>query len=115
MKDFILFDYASLGGGVKQVRNVNARIMGAEMGASYEVSDHLKLNGTLAYAWGKNSDDGRPMAQIPPLETRLSVQYDDGIWSAGALWRLVAPQKRYATNHGNVASKDFDPVPVLAR
>ncbi|MDY0271551.1 MAG: TonB-dependent copper receptor [Advenella sp.] len=109
VKDFILFDYASLGGGVKQVRNVNARIMGAEMGASYEVSDQLKLNGTLAYAWGKNSDDGRPMAQIPPLETRLSVQYDDGIWSAGALWRLVAPQKRYATNHGNVASKDFGP------
>ena len=109
INDFILFDYASVGGGVKQVRNVKARIMGAEMGASYDVSDSLKVSSTLAYAWGKNRDDGRPMAQIPPLEARLNVQYDNGTWSAGALWRLVAPQKRYATNQGNVASKDFGP------
>ena len=27
----------------------------------------------------------------------------------GAVWRLVAAQKRYAANQGNVVSKDFGP------
>ena len=29
--------------------------------------------------------------------------------SAGALWRLVALQKRYALNSGNVVGQDFGP------
>ena len=107
VNDFILFDYSGM--GVKGVRNVKARIMGAELGADYALNDNFKIGASLAYAWGKNRDDGRPMAQMPPLEARLSASYDDGTWSAGAVWRLVAAQKRYAANQGNVVSKDFGP------
>jgi len=46
---------------------------------------------------------------MPPLEARLSAAYDDGTWSAGALWRLVAAQHRYAAGSGNVVGKDFGP------
>jgi iron complex outermembrane receptor protein len=46
---------------------------------------------------------------MPPLEAKLSVANDDGTWSAGALWRIVAAQKRYALNEGNVVGKDFGP------
>ena len=109
--DFILFNYTSGGmmGATSQATNVDARIFGGEFGATYAVSPRWKLGATLAYAWGQNRSDGRPLPQIPPLEAKLSAAYDDGTWSAGALWRIVAPQKRYALNEGNVVGKDFGP------
>ncbi|KAA5925083.1 TonB-dependent copper receptor [Achromobacter xylosoxidans] len=111
--DFILFDYGKGGmggmGATAQARNVDARIAGGELGVSYQVAPRWKLGGTLAYAWGQNRSDGRPMPQMPPLEARLSAAYDDGTWSAGALWRVVAAQRRYALEQGNVVSKDFGP------
>ena len=96
-------------GATSQATNVDARIFGGEFGASYAVSPTWKLGATLAYAWGQNRSDGRALPQIPPLEAKLTAAYDDGTWSAGALWRIVAPQKRYALNEGNVVGKDFGP------
>lgn len=109
--DFILFDYKAGGmmGSMTQARNVNAHIAGGELGANYRLSSSWQIGGTLAYAWGKNRSDGRPMAQIPPLEANLNVRYEQGPWSTGAVWRLVAKQTRYAVNQGNVVSKDFGP------
>lgn len=111
--DFILFDYAQGGmggmGGAAQASNVNARIAGGELGLSYQVAPRWKLGATLAYAWGQNRSDGRALPQMPPLEAKLSAAYDDGTWSAGALWRVVAAQRRYALNQGNVVGKDFGP------
>ncbi|KRC80561.1 TonB-dependent receptor [Achromobacter sp. Root83] len=109
--DFILFNYQSGGmmGPSSQATNVDARIFGGELGASYAVTPEWKLGATLAYAWGQNRSDGRALPQMPPLEAKLSATYDDGTWSAGALWRIVAPQKRYALNEGNVVGKDFGP------
>ena len=72
--------------------SVNARIAGGELGASWKGRASWTLGATLAYAWGENRSDGRALPQIPPLEAKLSAAYDDGVWSAGALWRLVAPQ-----------------------
>jgi len=109
--DYILFDYMPGGmmGSISRARNVDARIMGGELGGSWRVSPSWKLGGSLAYAWGKNQSDSRPMAQIPPLEVSLNAQYEQGPWSAGAVWRLVASQHRYAVNQGNVVGKDFGP------
>jgi iron complex outermembrane receptor protein len=109
--DFILFNYTSGGmmGASSRATNVDARIAGGELGASYKVAPSWKLGATLAYAWGQNRSDGRALPQMPPLEAKLSVAYDDGTWSAGALWRIVAAQKRYALNEGNVVGKDFGP------
>jgi iron complex outermembrane receptor protein len=109
--DFILFSYASGGmmGASSRATNVNARIAGGELGASYKIAPSWKLGATLAYAWGQNRSDGRALPQMPPLEAKLSAAYDDGTWSAGALWRIVAAQKRYALNEGNVVGKDFGP------
>src|SRR5690606_35357335 len=89
--------------------NVNARIAGGELGATYKPAPRWELGATLAYAWGRNRSGGRALPQIPPLEARLSATYDDGTWSASALWRIVAAQRRYALNEGNVVGKDFGP------
>ncbi|WP_249678068.1 TonB-dependent copper receptor [Pseudomonas abieticivorans] len=105
VRDFILFDYT---GGNSQARNVDARIMGGELGAAYKLTQRWKADATLAYAWGKNSSDGKALPQMPPLESRLGLTYSEDDWSAGALWRVVAAQHRIDANAGNVVGKDYE-------
>lgn len=102
--DYILFDYSQ---GASQAQKVNARIMGGELGAAYQLTPNWKADATLAYAWGKNTTDSKALAQMPPLDTRLGLTYSQDNWSAGALWRLVAAQDRIDRNAGNVVGKDF--------
>ncbi|WP_435607584.1 TonB-dependent copper receptor [Pseudomonas knackmussii] len=108
--DFILFDYDTdmMGMSSTQARNVNARIMGGELGATYRLDSNWKTDATLAYAWGKNTTDGRALPQMPPLEARLGLTYERDLWSVGGLWRLVAAQNRVAIGEGNVVGQDFD-------
>ena len=105
IRDYILFDYAK---GSSQAQNVNARVMGGELGASYQLTARWKADATLAYAWGKNTTDGKALPQMPPLDTRLGLTYSEDDWSAGALWRVVARQDRIDRNAGNVVGKDYD-------
>ncbi|AJC22584.1 TonB-dependent copper receptor [Pandoraea pulmonicola] len=110
VQDFILFNYAaSVMGSTTQATNVNAQVMGGEAGASWSPITPLRVETSLAYAWGRNASSGDPLPQIPPLEVRLGLEYTRGAWSVGGLWRGVAAQHRYATNEGNVVGKDFGP------
>ena len=104
IRDYILFDYAK---GSSQAQNINARVMGGELGAAYQLTSNWKADATLAYAWGKNTSDGKALPQMPPLDTRLGLTYSEDDWSAGALWRVVARQDRIDRNAGNVVGKDF--------
>lgn len=110
IRDYILFDYrnAMMGMPSSRAQNVDARIMGGEMGAAYKLSENWKADATLAYAWGKNSSDGKALPQMPPLESRLGLSYSRDDWSAGVLWRVVAAQNRIAENAGNVVGKDYE-------
>ncbi|MBS9762151.1 TonB-dependent copper receptor [Pseudomonas mosselii] len=110
VRDYILFDYQRnmMGSLTSQAQNVDARIMGGELGAAYKLTENWKADATLAYAWGKNSSDGKALPQMPPLESRLGLTYSRDTWSIGALWRLVAEQNRIAKNQGNVVGKDYD-------
>ena len=105
IRDYILFDYAK---GSSQAQNINARVMGGELGAAYPLTSNWKADAILAYAWGKNTSDGKALPQMPPLDTRLGLTYSQDDWSAGALWRIVARQDRIDRNAGNVVGKDFD-------
>jgi len=62
---------------------------------------------SVAYVHGQNDSDHHALGQIPPLEGRLGLDWDNGKWSAGALWRLVAAQNRYARNEGNIVGQDM--------
>ncbi|KJK17899.1 TonB-dependent copper receptor [Pseudomonas sp. 2(2015)] len=110
IRDYILFDYrpGMMGMPSSQAQNIDARIMGGELGAAYKLTSNWKADATLAYAWGKNSSDGKALPQMPPLESRLGLTYSRDVWSAGALWRLVAAQNRIAENSGNVVGKDYE-------
>ncbi|WP_337961742.1 TonB-dependent copper receptor [Pseudomonas sp. Gutcm_11s] len=107
VRDYILFDYSAGAMGGSRADNIDARIMGGELGVAYDLSHHWKTDATLAYAWGKNSSDGEALPQMPPLEARLGLTYEQGAWSTGALWRLVAAQNRVDEGKGNVVGQDF--------
>ncbi|MGP0745445.1 TonB-dependent receptor, partial [Escherichia coli] len=67
-----------------------------------------KTDASLAYSWGRNMEDGKPLPQMPPLEARLGLSWESGNWSSTGLVRLVSSQHRVAINEGNVVGKDFD-------
>ncbi|OFJ41668.1 TonB-dependent copper receptor [Pseudomonas koreensis] len=109
VRDYILFDYTPgmMGMSTSRAENIDARIMGGELGAAYNLTDNWKADATLAYAWGKNSSDGSALPQMPPLDARFGLTYSQDNWSAGALWRVVAAQHRIDANKGNVVGKDY--------
>ncbi|RON10533.1 TonB-dependent copper receptor [Pseudomonas brassicacearum] len=110
--DYILFDYTpGMMGMTSRAENINARIMGGELGAAYNLTSHWKADATLAYAWGKDTTHDTALPQMPPLEARFGLTYSEDNWSAGALWRVVAAQNRIEQNKGNVVGKDYGTSP----
>lgn len=108
INDYILFEYDPDDSHVSQAQNVDATIMGGEMGASYQLSEQWKTDFTLNYSWGENSDENQPLPQTPPLEARAGLTWEKGDWTSTGLLRMVSPQHRVAINEGNVVGKDFD-------
>ncbi len=113
VKDFILIQSGVNKGTmmmpeyVTVTRNVNATTYGAEAGAAWQLAESWKVDGSLAYVHGSNDTDGTALGQIPPLEARLGLNYDDKVWSFGGLLRAVAAQDRVAVNQGNIAGQDI--------
>ena len=114
--DYILFSYRSGGmmGAMSSVDSVDAAVRGGEAGVEYRLRHHWTLGGTLAYAWGENRDANGALAQMPPLEARLSLAYDNTQWSIGALLRAVDGQNRVSIDQGNVVGRDLGPAAGFA-
>ncbi|MFV0284258.1 MAG: TonB-dependent copper receptor [Castellaniella sp.] len=102
--DYILIDWDR-----RQTRNIDATILGGELDASWQFNPSWQGVASLSYVYGKNRTDGTALAQQPPLEVRLGLNYAHGPYSAGVLWRLVAAQNRYDEGKGGIAGKDLGP------
>lgn len=107
--DFIVLRYPMSAMGIGSAHNVQARIAGAEAGMSYAFDPRWKGDATLAYAWGENRTEHRPLPQMPPLELRLGLTYQRQDWSIGGLWRLASAQTRVAIGEGNIVGQDLGP------
>jgi iron complex outermembrane receptor protein len=107
MRDYILIDNSRALKDTTLVRNINATTYGGEIGVSYALSRHLRGGVSLAYVHGSNDTDHTPLAQMPPFDSRFTLDYDDGTWMAGALLRLVAAQNRFDKGKGNIAGQDI--------
>ena len=108
VNDFILMDYGS-GTSASKASNIDARIAGAEAGLVYSLAARWKADATLAWTWGENRTEHRPLPQMPPLEARFGLTYDTGVWSIGGLWRVAAAQNRVAVGEGNIVGQDLGP------
>lgn len=109
--DYILIDWVR--DGMKWssdgARNVDATTYGLEADAAWAFANNWRLTGTLAHVHGKNRSDDRPLAQIPPLEARLALDFDNNVWLAGLLVRAVAKQNRVDIDSGTIAGRDLGP------
>lgn len=88
-------------------RNISAATWGGEASVAWQFAPQWKADGSLAYVHGSNDTDNTALAQISPLEGRIGMAYDSGVWNVGGLLRLVAAQDRFAVNQGNIVGTDI--------
>ncbi|MDX5405656.1 MAG: TonB-dependent copper receptor [Chromatiaceae bacterium] len=103
--------------GMQQVtatRNIDTQSLGGELDVSYQLTRQWQTTLALAYVRGRNISDSKPLAQQPPLELKLGLTYDAGVWNSGVLWRAVAAQHRVAPGQGNIAGTDIAASPGFA-
>lgn len=114
VRDFILIDDTRNRKMATLTRNVDATTWGGEASLAYLFSRQWKGEAALAHVRGNNDTDGTPLAQQPPLELRLALDYDEGAYLAGGLLRLVDRQVRYDPGKGNIVGRDIGPTPGFA-
>ena len=114
IQDFILVqnDFAKPSGmsGTRAatiVRNIDATTTGGELSVALSQSSGWNADASLSYVRAVNETDSRPLAQQPPLEGRLGVNYATCSWTIGGLARFVGAQHRYALNQGNIVGQDL--------
>jgi iron complex outermembrane recepter protein len=107
--DFVLIDTRAPGApaGAVVTRSVAARSYGGELEYGRRLGDRWNADVAMAHTRGRNSTDDVPLAQIPPFEARLAVNYVSGRFGAGGLLRWVAEQKRVDPGRGNIAGQDI--------
>ena len=104
VKNFIILERQGTDLGV---RNVKASRFGGDAEVKWTFAPNWEIGSNLAYTHGKNRTDGKPLAQTPPLEWNNTLAFDNGKFSAGALWRVVAKQNRYSKGQGNIVGQDI--------
>ncbi len=100
VSDYILRDTARgqdgilLSDGAEIYRNIDAELYGIELDAKYKFSKKLSVTGSLAYVRATNTTDDRPIAQTPPLNGKLQLDYAQGKWGIGTRINFVGNQSR---------------------
>lgn len=87
--------------------NVDASRYGGEADMAWRFAPQWTLRGTLAWVHADNDTDNVPLAQTPPLEGRLGLDYSTGPWTFGGVLRMVADQDRVDVGYGNIVGQDY--------
>ncbi|MBU0500785.1 MAG: TonB-dependent copper receptor [Gammaproteobacteria bacterium] len=89
--------------------NVDATRYGGEADMAWRFADHWTLRGALSYVHADNDSMNVALAQTPPLEGRVGLDYSTGPWTFGGLVRMVDEQDRVHVGYGNVVGQDLGP------
>lgn len=93
--DYILRDrFHAAGNNATIYRNIDASLSGGEASVNYRFNRNWQLSTGIAYVRAHNETDDKAIAQTPPLEGRLSLDYESDQWSAGGRVRAAAQQNR---------------------
>lgn len=90
-------------------KNIDAVLLGGEAEISYALTKTWTIDASLAYVHGENTSDSKALPQMPPLEAKLGVRYDDGEFLGGALLRAATSQTRTDVGWGNIVGTDIGP------
>jgi len=96
VSDFVLRD-RDLGDRASIYRNVDATLIGGEAQMSYRWSPTWTATAGVAYVRAENDTDDRPIAQTPPLEGLLGLEYSAARMIAGVQVQAAAKQTRVDT------------------
>ncbi len=104
VNDYILRDTARAQAGILQAdgadiyRNVDVTLKGLELEGKFKLSTQLNLVGSLAYVHASNTTDDRPVAQTPPLNGKLQLDFSASEkWGIGTRLNFAARQNRIDT------------------
>ncbi|GFO74687.1 iron complex outermembrane recepter protein [Bathymodiolus platifrons methanotrophic gill symbiont] len=103
ISDFILVHLGD------RANNIDAQRTGGELLLAYNLTDYFSMTGNLSYVYGQNLTQNTPLAQTPPLEGNIGLNYDDGVFYGAVNTRLVAKQDRIHAGYGNVIALDSTP------
>lgn len=100
VSDYILRDTATGQAGILRsdgatiYRNVDAQLYGAELESTLRLSNALYLSGSLAYVHATNTTDDRAIAQTPPLNGKIQLDYKRDKWDLGTRINFASKQDR---------------------
>ncbi|HKL77096.1 MAG TPA: TonB-dependent copper receptor [Gammaproteobacteria bacterium] len=111
--DYILRDLGNIDGNDNRAniyRNINATLIGGELTAQRKWAGHWLTRATASYVYGENDSDDTALAQTPPLEGTVGMDYQASRWNAGAEVRMAAKQTRVDLASG----QDLQETPAFA-
>lgn len=79
---------------IYQFRGNDARLSGFEGSADVRVAGDLVFDGTLSYVRGSLRETGNALPLMPPLRSRLALEYAPTTWFARVETELSAAQER---------------------
>ncbi|MEX2048985.1 MAG: TonB-dependent receptor, partial [Gemmatimonadota bacterium] len=79
---------------IYQFRGNDARLEGFEGSLDVRIAGNLVFDGTTSYVRGDLSEGGGPLPLIPPLRSRLALEYAPATWFARMETELSAAQRR---------------------
>jgi len=120
VSDYILRDRAHLQSGILEddnasiYRNVDAQLYGFELEAGIRWGSYWSSRSTLSYVHAQNTDDDRPIAQIPPLGGSVSLEHTRADWNLGGIVRADARQDRVEDDIDTDSGLDAGETPAWA-
>ena len=120
VNDYILRDRAHAQDGIWQhdnatiYRNVDAQLYGFEWETKAKWNNNWSSGIALAYVHATNTTDDRPLAQTPPLQGALSLDYKQAMWRLGGKWRYAAKQSQVDDNPNTGSGLDAGQTPSFS-
>ena len=103
VSDYILLDDARGQTGVllnddaRIYRNVDATLYGVEWEGRKKLNKNWSIRASFAYVHANNDSDDRAIAQTPPLNGKLSLDYQQSLWGIGLRLSFAQAQNRLDT------------------
>jgi len=76
----------------------DALLYGVDLNLNYHINEHFSFQNSTAFLIGEDLDNDEPLIDMPPFNTRNTIQYFNGKWknlSLGLTWEFFAEQNRF--------------------